>query len=116
MVEQVGYLVGAFIGTGFITWLLLWLLRNFFTPLAAIIIANVACLLIACTVYDRGFAEGLSIYSIPQAAWLVILLLAERGRKASELIPIVAPRGKLQRAEPHFGDDTELASRIWTVA
>ena len=113
---QFGYLVGAFIGTGFVTLLLLWLLRKLLPPVVAIVIASVACLLAACTIYDRGFALGLSIYGVPQAVWLAILLVAERGRKASEPNPAVLTKEKRQRLEPNFGDHTSLredASPDW---
>lgn len=113
---QVGFLVGAFIGTGLVTLLLRWLLRKLLPPVVAIVIASVACLLMVSTSYDRGFVLGLSVYSIPQAVWLVILLVADRSRKANEPNPAVPTEEKRQRLAPNFGDHSsprEDASRDW---
>lgn len=87
---QSARLVGAFVGTGLLTWLFVWLLRKILPPITAIIAANAACLALACAAYDQGAAAAFSIYAIPQAAWLIIILVAERGRRERESAPNAA--------------------------
>ncbi len=99
--EYLGYLIGALIGTGLITGLILWPLQKFLQPPWAVVIANSACLLLTSATYDRGVAAGLTKYGLPQAVWLIILLIVERGRKGIASVD-APPGGNRQRIEPRF--------------
>ena len=109
---QFGYLVGTFVGTGFVTLLLLWLLRKFLQPVVAILISTVVCLLVSATSNDHRFPLGIPFYGIPQAVWLAILLVAERGRKASQPNQTMLTKEKTPRVEPHLGEHTSLREDV----